>query len=402
MENKIQVHIVDDEIAIVSTLDKLIGKSFPNCEIKTHTNSERAWNAMKEEKNPIILLTDLNMPGLTGVQLMQKVRGHALLKDSYIIAISSSVDPEENMRTVKAGADDFLNKPFSVDQLIVRIRAAMRLISLYYSDIDYKTRINELEALLEQNAREMIKQIALFQTLKMPELCKRLPFIVDAAVWIAKNLSETEKEIEDIKQAAEICFVGKLYLPEKFIEIPVMNKGLVLNKALNDIPHFAKNLLKPIQNTEEISKILFHIYENLDGSGIPENKKLWEIPLGSRILRVAIEFEELLKKNSDNQARTIDAMFVEAKRLYDHRVLAFYDQFLGSKQTSQALGVKGKEYTIESYELDEKMTVSRNIITSSGLILLTAGSGLDPEKIERIRTMSKPDPLIGKIYIYNK
>jgi response regulator RpfG family c-di-GMP phosphodiesterase len=318
------------------------------------------------------------------------------------LVITSSVDPEINIKTIQQGADDFLTKPFSVDQLIVKIRAALRVVNLIHESIKLKDAIAELKEDMEKDAEAMIDHIKTFQAIRMPELVKKLPRIVEAAEWIAFQLAETEKEVKNIKRAAEICFCGKLYLNEKLVEQPVMIKGLTPYKIMSDVPNFSRDLLKPIRNTKEVDNILYYIYENLDGSGFPEKKKSWEIPLGSRILRVAIEFEELLKKNFDNPGKTIEAMLVEAKRLYDHRVLAFYDQFLGSKEVSRELGVKGREFTVRIHELDENMMTARHIITESGLILVAPNIGLNEERIERIRMINKTDNILGKIYIRNK
>lgn len=402
MEEKIRIHIVDDERPIVMTLEKVITKMFPSSEVTVHFNGNDAWLDLQKETKPCIIISDLNMPGLTGIQLLKKVRTEDKLKESYFLVITSSIDPETNIKTLQQGADDFLTKPFSVDQLIVKMRAAIRVVNLLGKESEHNAKLKEMEEKMEQDAENMRQQIIRFQYIRMPETTKKMDRIVSASEWIAKQLCETEKDVETVRKAAELCFCGKLGLNDKIVELPVMNKGIVLQNAMTEVPNFSRELLSKIRGMEEIDDILYHIYENMDGSGFPEQKKSWEIPLGSRILRVAIEFEELLKKNSDNPAKTIEVMFVEAKRLYDHRVLAFYDQYLGSREVSTTIGVRGREFTAKNYELDDTMMTARNIITTSGLILVGPGIKLNEEKIERIRTISKSDPILGKIYIRSR
>lgn len=402
MEKKIRIHIVDDERPIVMTLEKLINKVFPNSDLNLHYDGASAWKALEHEAEPCIIISDLNMPGLTGIQLLRKVREHDVLKKTYFLVITSSIDPEINIKTIQQGADDFLTKPFSVDQLIVKMRAALRVVNMFNTEKEYLAKIQSLEDEINKDADTMLDNIKQFQAIRMPESTKRLPRIVEASEWIAKQLCETEKEIESVRKAAEICFCGKLFLPEKLVENPVMIKGLTPYKIMYDIPAFSREMLRKIKNTEQIEQILYYLFENMDGSGFPEKKKSWEIPIGSRIIRVAIEFEELMPKNMENPAKTLEGMLVEAKRLYDHRVLAFYDQFLGSKELSYQIGVKGREYTVKPHELDETMMTARNIITQSGLILITPGIGLNEERIERIRMINKSDPIIGKIYIKSR
>jgi len=401
MEDKIKLYIVDDEKPIVMTLQKLITKVFPTSEINVYYDGLTAWQALQEEKDQCVIISDLNMPGLNGLQFLKKVRTNPELKGTYFIVITSSVDAETNIKTLQQGADDFLSKPFSVDQLIVKMRAALRMVNLIKKEKNFDNILNQYKEEQVKDAEAMRQYLIRFQKIRMPESTKHLDHIVQSSVWIAKQLCETEEEIEDIRKAAEICFCGKLFLSDKLVELPVMVKGLTPYKIMYDIPSYSRELLKSIRNSEKLDKILYYIYENLDGSGFPEKKKSWEIPLGSRILRVTIEFEELLKKNMDNVSKTIELMLVESKRLYDHRVVAYYDQFLGSKEIPTELGKKGREYTIGLNELEDGMTIARNIITDSGLFLIAPNIRLNEEKIERIKTMNKSDKIIGKIYVRN-
>ncbi len=399
MENKVKIYIVDDERSIAMTLEKIIGKVFPSLELSVYNDGASAWKALQQNPEVCIVISDLNMPGLSGMQLLAKIRSTDVLKKSYFIAISSSIEPEINIKTIQQGADNFLTKPFSVDQLIVKVRSAVKVVSLIHNEEALKSQIAELNQELQNDADNMIEYIKLFQQIRMPEYTKHLPRIVEASEWIARQLCDNLGDIDDIRRAAEICFCGKLGLDARAVERPVMLKGVPTSQLMLEIPNFSRQLLSKVRNSEFIEQILYHIYENMDGSGFPEKKQAWEIPLGSRIIRVAIEFEEILKKNSDNAARTIEAMLVEAKRLYDHRVIAFYDQFLGSKEVSKEIGVKGKEETVKLHELSENMTISRNIITESGLTLMVPFSTLNEERIDRIRTIHKSDPILGKIYI---
>ncbi|MFW6232417.1 MAG: hypothetical protein ACOC4D_00090, partial [Bacteroidota bacterium] len=59
----------------------------------------------------------------------------------------------------------------------------------------------------------------------------------------------------------------------------------------------------------------------------------------------------------------------------------------------------GREYPVLKKELEVGMTISRNIITHSGLKIISSGTILNEERIEKIRSITKSDPVIGKIYV---
>ncbi|HOM05195.1 MAG TPA: response regulator [Candidatus Kapabacteria bacterium] len=402
MSKDFNIYLIDDEKQIVFSLFKIINKLYPNIELKLFTDALSAWEALAKEENTAIVICDLIMPGMTGLQLLRKIKTTESTKNFYFIAMSSSIEPEVNIKTIQQGADDFLVKPFSVDVLLAKVRAAIRVVKMLISEDEYKEKMSEYEQELDKAAQTMIEQIKSFIEIRLPELSKRIPKIIEASEFIGKELCESMEEVENIKKAAELCFCGRIGLNEKIVETPAMTKGMVTRPEMLDIPKNSREMLSKIRGTESYEPIIYHIYENFDGTGFPEGKKGWEIPLGSRILRVALDFEEMMKKNADNAAKTIEQMFIEARRLYDHRVITFYDQYLASKEVSRVLGVRGREYVVAIHELDETMTTARHIVTESGLILVAPNVNLNEERIERIRTINRTDPILGKIYIRNK
>jgi hypothetical protein len=92
-------------------------------------------------------------------------------------------------------------------------------------------------------------------------------------------------------------------------------------------------------------------------------------------------------------------LFNEARRLYDFRIIAYYDQYLAS------LNLKGKsgqtrEIPVLISELSPTMILSRNIFTQSGLKLVASGTRLSDEIIYKILNVNKEDGIIGNIYVY--
>lgn len=395
-------YVVDDEKVMTHSLKSIISKAFPTASINLFEDGASAWKSLEHENQPLIIVSDMNMPGITGLQLMKKVKTHETLKESFFMLMSANHNRDENLTFLREGADEYLSKPFEIDEIIAKLRNAVRIID---SKFEIEKLQNDIKFIQNELKLEGLKQkdlIVKFIELRIPEYASENANIKESAVWIAKQLSKNKDEIETIENVAELAHAARILLPEKSLTKPIMISGRVQNDDMQKIPEYFDTLTKNIRNFEKESEILRHIYENYDGTGIPKQIQSWKVPLGSRILRVALDFEELRKKNKDNAAKAIEGLFHEGKRLYDFKVVAYYDQFLATKNSGSSAGFSGVEVPHEIKELESGMTVSRNIITESGMILIASSTQLNDEKIERVKTIVKSDPIIGRIYIKQK
>ena len=108
-----RVLIVDDERAIVNILNIKLRVS--GYDVITALNGKEAL-AMIETSCPDIMLLDIIMPGMDGFEVLKRLR-----KDSQLPVIAFSARPENNQEAMSLGANDFLAKPFNIDDMIRRI-----------------------------------------------------------------------------------------------------------------------------------------------------------------------------------------------------------------------------------------------------------------------------------------
>ncbi len=90
--------------------------------------------------NPDVLLLDLGLPDMDGVNLIQKIRSWSNIP---ILVISARQEDQDKISALDAGADDYLTKPFSVDEMLARIRVIIRRVSLDHQQVDQKARLYE-------------------------------------------------------------------------------------------------------------------------------------------------------------------------------------------------------------------------------------------------------------------
>jgi two-component system KDP operon response regulator KdpE len=119
-EPKGNILVVDDEPQITRVLKTTL--SSQGYGVRSASDGEEALNEMKQWP-PDLIITDLRMPGIDGLELCRRVR-----VDSRVPIIVLSVKGEESIKVqaLDAGADDYVTKPFSVNELLARVRAALR------------------------------------------------------------------------------------------------------------------------------------------------------------------------------------------------------------------------------------------------------------------------------------
>lgn len=117
----LNVLLVDDEPKTAQSIQSFLNENQMNCEIAL--NTEKALASI-EQKMPDILITDVIMPGQSGLEFVSAIRQMHL--QIPILMISALGEPDHKITGLEAGADDYLSKPFNLKELLARIQALFR------------------------------------------------------------------------------------------------------------------------------------------------------------------------------------------------------------------------------------------------------------------------------------
>jgi two-component system KDP operon response regulator KdpE len=117
-----KILIADDDPQTVRALRITLGAR--GYEIVTAQNGVEALNLVITE-HPDLVMLDLGMPQLTGLEVIQGLRGWTSVP---ILVVSGRTDAADKVEALDAGADDYVTKPFSIDELLARIRALTRRV----------------------------------------------------------------------------------------------------------------------------------------------------------------------------------------------------------------------------------------------------------------------------------
>jgi CheY-like chemotaxis protein len=107
------VLIVEDVDTVASTLE-IAFSSMPDVDVATASSGEQAWRLIQAQTTPLAaIVTDLEMRGMDGFELIELVRAHPLHRSVPIVVITGSSDPEAPERVRQLGGNAFFTKPYS-------------------------------------------------------------------------------------------------------------------------------------------------------------------------------------------------------------------------------------------------------------------------------------------------
>jgi response regulator RpfG family c-di-GMP phosphodiesterase len=221
--------------------------------------------------------------------------------------------------------------------------------------------------------------------------------VADSSVWIDKSYGDEDKDqIRDIEIASFLSQAGRIFLPDSMLKTPVLTNGLPTDPLMCQVPVSGKEIISSVRRLKNVGDIILHIYENFDGSGIPDRLKSWQIPFASRIIRVALDYEELRKFQGKSPKEAYELIKRESQRLYDHRVVILMEHYIKSHEKEE---IDLYEVALQLAELVDGMVLTRDVYTDKGLKLIPKGATLSEGVIKKIIAHSSTDPILGNIYV---
>ena len=142
-----KVLVVDDEKQILRALSTNLRAR--NYEVDTAASGEEALIIAAKNKPDVVIL-DLGLPGIDGIEVIQGLRGYS---DVPILVLSVRENETDKVAALDAGADDYITKPFGMDELIARLRAALRR----NSKTDEQPVIETKDFVIDLSSKKIIK-----------------------------------------------------------------------------------------------------------------------------------------------------------------------------------------------------------------------------------------------------
>jgi len=331
-----KILIVDDDASNMRLLEDVL-RVEGYTHIKT-TDDPRGVLAYIIETHPDLIILDLNMPHLSGFQLLDLMKPLVGETDYLpVLVVSAESSFEARRQALTNGASDFLVKPFIAAEVAVRITNMLRLrfINLTLKNQNYSLeeevlhRTVELEGYqieLKEAQLEVIARLARAAEYRDDQTGKHTQRVGLISTLLAQTMGLPNQHVEMLMRSAPLHDVGKIGVPDSVLLKPgffteterlIMQRHCVVGAELltggqSDIVKMAERIA------------LTH-HERWDGAGYPLGLKQVDIPVEARILAVADVFDALTHERPYKPAWTVDKALAELRdysgRQFDPQVV---------------------------------------------------------------------------------
>ena len=324
-----RVLVVDDEETLRLALAKFLRSRGYN--VQTAESGPAALDLL-QRGSYVVMLCDVRMPGLTGVELVP--RALAIDPDLAIVMLSAVNEAPTAAEVLSAGAMDYLTKPIELGDLQLAIERALHRRGLAIERRNVERLIREEVALrTAQLEREKLALRgltidvveALVNALEAKDVYLRghSQRVAHLAAAIAQDMGLDEDTVEEIRLAGRLHDVGKIGTRESVLHKP----GPLSTEEFDHVRDHVRigvDILSPLRHLGRTTVYVHDHHEHWDGSGYPRGLSGESISLGGRILCAADAFDALTSARSYRGAltpeATIDYLAAQSGALVDPRV----------------------------------------------------------------------------------
>ncbi len=324
-KRRTNILIVDDENSIREVLaEGLIGAGYP---CSTASDADDAMRKLKSVRFHLVL-SDIRMPGTSGIQLLEQVKDHN--PDIDVIMVSGVVDTDTALESIRKGACDYVTKPFNLTEVLFTVDRVVEKRRLLEENREYQRNLEVKVAERTEELSRKNKEIqSLFNELKTAfnEIQSTYEATLEALIaaldsrdsetqghsmrvaeftaLVARHMGISEPELTDIRRGALLHDVGKIGIPDA-----ILRKPGPLNEEEWEVmkrhPQLGYDMLKGITFLEGAIPIVLSHQEKFDGTGYPRGLKKDHIPLGARIFAVVDTYDAITSTRPYRAGRSYD------------------------------------------------------------------------------------------------
>ena len=275
--------VVEDSKTIRGIVKKALEEAGFN--VISTENGYQALDVM-ENLRPDLILSDIEMPGMDGIELCRTVHKRENLSSIPYVVMSTKNDRAIMRRMLQWGAIAYLTKPFNVEQLVITVE---RLLSNHFLLLlKEKERLDTERNMLLASITSLIKALEA----RDPYTRGHSESVAEIVAGMATIMGKNSEEIELLSTAGRLHDLGKIGVPDSILLKP----GRLSDEEyaiIKQHPVAGANIFAPIETLKEIIPIILHHHERLDGKGYPDGLKGQKIPFWARATAVADTYHAL-------------------------------------------------------------------------------------------------------------
>jgi putative two-component system response regulator len=328
---KKHILIIDDDQRVLDSLGRVLHEQTEEWDIKYVDRPEEAWESLLETAYDAVV-TDLRMPGIDGMELLERIRKSDKTKDVPVVVLTGMNDRDLKERALRLGAADLLNKPVDSGQLIARLKSVLETKA--YQDKLRATndllteKVQQQTVDLAQSRMSVICRLGMAAEFRDEDTGNHVIRVGCFSRAIAAEMGMPRSFLEMLLLAAPLHDIGKIGIPDSVLLKPgpltdeewsLMQRHCEIGECILReqskvvVPLFdwysveAPAMKETLENRDPVLEIAATIalthHEKWDGSGYPRGLAGEAIPLESRIVAVADVFDALTSNRPYRLAR---------------------------------------------------------------------------------------------------
>ncbi|OGQ54311.1 MAG: two-component system response regulator [Deltaproteobacteria bacterium RIFCSPLOWO2_02_FULL_53_8] len=410
-----KILLVDDEDAILNSLRRVL-RNQPY-ELFFARGGEDALVLLEQHAIDVVV-SDARMPGMDGATLLSEVNKRK--PDCMTILLTGYAEIDTIVKAINEGQIyRYISKPWNDEELLMTLRQALamqhaererrRLVVLTRRQNEALRELNEtLEKRVKDRTAEL-QQTADMLDLAYDELQRsyvtstevfsmlinqRLPRdkqtnqqVILLVRAFCTNLHIDDHSSRDIAMAAALYNIGKLSWSDELISSP--SDLLYRNErdTYRKYPAQSESLLMALEPLRDAATLIRHHQEHWDGGGFPDHLKEQQIPFGSRLLKLAIDFVELqcglVLERKMNRDEALLFIRKYSGRLYDPDMVETFIQVCAHLLADIRIADPTVK-ALDTRHLEPGMILARNLQADNGMLLLNEGKALSRQLIDKL------------------
>jgi response regulator RpfG family c-di-GMP phosphodiesterase len=413
--DKPTILLVDDEESILNSLRRLLrGQPY---EVLLATSGEQALDIMA--KQPVdLVMSDARMPNMDGATLLAHI--HQRHPDTLRILLTGYADLTMIVKAINDGQiDRYISKPWHDEELLLTLRQSLAYqrsererLHLVQETWEQNEELRLLNATLEKHVASRTSELqqtadmldlayeelkhsyvtgtevfSLLANLRLPPAKQTNRQIIELVRVYCKLHGVDEGSTRDLTMAAALYNIGKLSWTDSMMTAPADLLHHNDQERYRGYPKQSESLLMTLDPMKDAARLILHHQERWDGTGFPDRLKGEAIPLGSRWLKLAVDFIELQRglilERQMNSDEALVYIRQYAGRLYDPDLVEDFIQVCAAYQSDVSLADPTVK-VLTTRDLATGMILARNLNADNGMLLLNAGKVLSGPLVEKL------------------
>lgn len=290
-----KILVVDDEKMIVDLHKKMLEMN--GYDVAVAHNGIEALEVVAS-KEPDLILTDVFMPEMDGLQLCAELKKSEKTNLIPVIMVTAVDDYDNRIRGIETGADDYLTKPVRSRELHARVKSLLRL----------KTLTDNLES-----AETVIFSLANAIEAKDPFTKGHIDRVSSLAVSLGKHIGLSREDISTLEKGGALHDIGKIGVKD----IILLKPGRLTPEEYEEIkkhPETGERICRPLNSLKPVLPIIKCHHERYNGNGYPSRLAGDNIPLLARIMAIVDVYDALTSRRAYREAMTHE----QAMKIFRH------------------------------------------------------------------------------------